>query len=88
VGVASGLCCSLHRVSCMPRLKPVGAAGTRSGKESGKERVGEGETEKKGDGEKVCEVIRRQQTAFSAALLAAHAGSPVSRPSRRWIEHL
>ena len=50
MGVASGLCCSLHRVSCMPRLKPVGAAGTRSGKESGKERVGEGETEKKGDG--------------------------------------
>jgi len=73
----------------MPRLKPVGAAGTRSGKESGKERVGEGETEKKGDGEKVCEVIRRQQTAFSAALPPAHAaGSPVSRPSRGWIEHL
>jgi len=57
VGVATGLCCSLHRVSCMPRLKLVGAAGTRSGKESGKERVGEGETEKKGDGRRFAKLF-------------------------------
>jgi len=58
----------------MPRLKPVGAAGTRS-EESGRERV-VGERRKETAKEKVCEVIRRQQTAFSAAPLA-HAASPV-----------
>jgi len=56
----------------MPLLKPVGAAGTRFEESVGRRGRGRKETT-----EKVCEVIRRQQTAFSAALLTPHAASPV-----------